>query len=155
MDPTGYWCISIIGLTIQGGAINGFFISFWLVHDNHGNHGILITVGIGFCTPQVSITWSPFFSWRKTIYKLKGVSHVIGGGVDVGASIGVDCIIDSKGPAAIQLNIGGGLSPISFDVHGYGCATYLIPIKDKNYKKIHSVIKKGVFCMFKLRRKYR
>jgi len=144
VDPSGFWVMSIIGFTLQIGAFGGGFISIWFVFDSRGNQGLLVTCGAGFYIPQVSLTWSPFFSWRKTIYDLQGISYVAGIGGEVGVTIGADVLIDKNGIMGIQLNIGVGVSAFAIDVHASYAATALIPFgKGKlNYSSVATIMRR-------------
>ncbi len=140
IDPTGYWVMSIIGFSVSFGAIFGSFLSVSWVFDNQGNQGLLITAGAGGCFPQVSLTWSPFFSWKKTIYDLQGVGFVVGGGADVGISMGLDFFGDGSGIAGFSLNFGIGASLTAGEGHVYGCVTALIPFKKTSQATISIIM---------------
>lgn len=137
IDPSGYWVISIVGFTFQASGYLAFSISVWWVIDSKGNQGLLITAGSGIGSPSVSVTWSPFFSWRKTIYDLSGLSIVAGGSIDLGLSGGVELMFDKNGPLGITLNLGLGIS--GAEGHLLGCVTALIPFR-KNYRASRSDI---------------
>jgi len=128
VDPTGFWVMSLFGFTITYGAFGGGFVSVWWVFDGKGNQGILITCGVGFYLPGVSLSYSPFFSWKKTIFDLQGITYVAGGGFSGITSFGCDILIDKKGVLGIQLNLGIGVG-MPIDVHGAYCVTALIPLK--------------------------
>ncbi|MFA5037703.1 MAG: RHS repeat-associated core domain-containing protein [Candidatus Izemoplasmatales bacterium] len=128
VDPTGFWVMSLFGFTITYGAFGGGFVSVWWLFDGKGNQGILITCGVGFYLPGVSLSYSPFFSWKKTIFDLQGITYVAGGGFSGITSFGCDILIDKKGVLGIQLNLGIGVG-MPIDVHGAYCVTALIPLK--------------------------
>jgi RHS repeat-associated protein len=122
IDPTGYWVLSLIGITVYLG-IN--YLSVWWVFDGKGNQGLLITAGAGVTYPNASLTYSPFFSWRKTIFDLEGLSSSRGVSVSyMGASVGVDFLKDANGYLGFQLNIGG--STAVFNAQYSICGTTLI-----------------------------
>ncbi|GEM_PF-2223349 len=95
----------------------------------------MITVAAGLSLPAagLSITWSAFFSWRKTIYDLNGINGVYGFSGGVGfASAGADVLKDSRGILGIQLNFGFGFSfPINLEGHGYLAYSHLFVLDSK------------------------
>jgi len=148
LDPTGYWVLSLLGFTLYLGTN---FLSVWWVFDGKGNQGLLITGGISLTYPQAGISYSPFFSWRKTIFDLEGISFSAGfSGTYKGISVGADLLGDSKGPLGIQLNI--GLSTASINAQISFCTTTLIEFrKVPNIAQISQMIVaiKMAFLKFK------
>jgi hypothetical protein len=127
VDPSGYWVVSLLGFTIYLGFN---YVSIFWVFDGKGNQGLLISAGIGATYPQFGISYSPLFSWRKTIFDLQGLSKSIGGSGSVsGVSLGADLLSDANGPIGIQLNIGASTSSVNFQVSM--CTSKLIAYKTK------------------------
>ena len=127
-DPTGCFVFSLLGFTFQVGCVVGFAVSFWAVNDTQGNSGILITAAISLMAPQISLTYSPFISFRKTVYDLEGTSFLMGIGYEWGISGGIDVSIDTKGFSTMQLNIGiGGSALYGVDIHFGVSKTIFVP----------------------------
>lgn len=124
IDPDGFWVMSILGFTFQAGGGIAFSVSVWWVIDGKGNSGLLVTAVVGVGSPSASFSWSPFFSWKRTIFDLKGLSYSVGGSGGVGISAGADMLFDDDGPIGIQLNLGFGASP--GEGHFLRCVTGLV-----------------------------
>jgi RHS repeat-associated protein len=127
VDPSGHF-VTGVGITYNVGGGIGAAVSILFVSDIFGHSGILITIGVGLFTPQVSISLSALFSWRRTIYHLQGIAAVIGAGVSIGPSAGLDIIIDNKGIAGLTVNLGVGVA-IPIDAKAYAAKSFLIPIR--------------------------
>ncbi|MFA5007100.1 MAG: RHS repeat-associated core domain-containing protein [Candidatus Izemoplasmatales bacterium] len=138
VDPTGYSVVSFIGFTIVIGAIGGASVTVAWVIDSYGNQGILITASYGFYLPGISFSWAPFFSWRRTIYDLPGISMVVGGTTASPLTFGIEFFSDNKGVAGISLSIGVGIP--SVEIHLGSAVTVLIPFsKQKLIEKVQIV----------------
>lgn len=144
VDPFGFWVASILGFTFQASGINSLSLSIWWVFDGKGNQGLLITAGIGIGLASASFSWSPFFSWRKTIYDLKGISGSAGVSGGELLNLGADILWDDDGVLGFQLNIGVGASATFVDGHISACFTTLIPF-GKSFKATRSQIRKFMY----------
>ena len=83
--------------------------------------------GIGL---SIGLSYSGLFSWRRTIYNLKGISYVANFGFSLfGISIGIGLFFDSRGFAGI--NFGVGISAFKYGEYSGVCVTTVIPIKGK------------------------
>lgn len=138
-DLLGYSVVSFLGFSITYGAFGGSTVTISWIIDSYGNQGLLITVSFGFYLPGVSLSWTPFFSWRRTIYDLKGLSYIVGGTIASPVSFGVETFCDNKGLAGISLSF--GLSFPAVEIHFGKAITVLIPFnKQKLIEKNQIVV---------------
>ena len=150
-DKKGEWVSSILGFTIQGGAIIGAAFSIYWVIDSLGNQGLYIVSCFSWCLPCAGITASWFHSWRNTIFDLNGFCMNIGASFGKGASFGVDALFDKDGLCGFQFNMGVGVAyPI--DIHINPGAGIVIPLGKKSY--MSTKVFKRIKFSFKRTSKY-
>lgn len=112
-DPLGLWVASLVGISMNFIAITGGTFSLQWVFDGYGNNGILVIGSIGFGF-SVGISWSTFFSWRRTIFDLRGISQNLYLGLvpfrAFGVGIGITFSFDKRGFCGLGVSAGFSVS---------------------------------------------
>ena len=119
LDPLG---TDTYGLGMSGSLNCGKRISgqVMLVTDDEGNIGISLSLGLGGGSPSAGLSGTYQQTTAQNIDQLKGWSSEIGGSVNfpgINVAGGEDKIL-GNGYEGYQVNVGGMLSPVPWEVHG-------------------------------------
>ena len=131
VDPTGLWVLVISGVG-QAQCGVGVEAGAGIAIDGNGNFAAVLSAGVGAGSPSAGGGVQIAFYTYDNASQLEGFSFELGGsgtvGLGVGATFGVDVIMNGDGIVGESITIGAGAG-LPGEGHGYVSYTFVQDIK--------------------------